>query len=63
MRAKKLPLLHDPDDGILALLGCNRDLYAALLNEEYRVSGFALDKDALIIQIISSGSAGPHLRK
>jgi hypothetical protein len=59
--AQKLPFLQYPDDGILAVLGCNRDLYATLLNEEYRVSESALEKDILIVPIIFR--AGPYLCK
>jgi hypothetical protein len=60
---KKLPFIHYPEHGVLAVLGRDGDLYATLLNEEYEGRHFALNKDMLIVPIILGGSTGFSLRE
>jgi hypothetical protein len=58
---KKLPFLHDPDDGFFAVLGRDDELYATLLNEQDRVRDFTLEKDILIVPVVLGGSTGASL--
>ena len=55
--AEELPFAENPDDGFLAVLGQNRDLDLALLDEEDRVGGLTLAEDLLVFGISLDGLA------
>ena len=55
--AEELSFAENPDDGFLAVLGQDRDLDLALLDEEHRVGDVALAEDLLVFGVSLDGFA------
>ncbi len=60
---KKLPFVEYCNDSFLAVLRCNRNLHATLLDEKDRVCDLALLEDGLVFPIICGGPSIPDPRE
>ena len=60
---KELSIFEYRNDGFHALLRCNRNLHATLLDEKDRVCDMTLLEDELVFPVICGGPSVPNLRE